>query len=160
MRGLSAENYRPGTVNVYSTLSLGMVMVSAMLGRVHLSGRPDLLTPGRAAVVRRAGDVYKTYRHLLPHAEPHWPLGLPGWRDGWLALALRTDGGPTLPALWRRDGAAESVTVPLPGDGRPRVLFEAGRRAELVEDDAGRTLKVTLPAERSAVLIALDPERS
>ncbi|KFG09328.1 hypothetical protein [Streptomyces scabiei] len=133
-----------------------MVMVSAMLGRVHLSGRPDLLTPGRAAVVRRAGDVYKTYRHLLPHAEPHWPLGLPGWRDGWLALALRTDGGPTLPALWRRDGAAESVT----GDGRPRVLFEAGRRAELVEDDAGRTLKVTLPAERSAVLIALDPERS
>lgn len=50
--------------------------------------------------------------------------------------------------------------MPLPGDGRPRVLFEAGRRAELVEDDAGRTLKVTLPAERSAVLIALDPERS
>lgn len=37
-----------------------MVMVSAMLGRVHLSGRPDLLTPGRAAVVRRAVDVYKT----------------------------------------------------------------------------------------------------
>ena len=137
---------------------LGMVMVSAMLGRVHLSGRPDLLTPDQAAVVRRAVDVYKTYRHLLPGAEPHWPLGLPGWRDGWLALALDTGGGTTLLALWRRDGAPESVTVPLRGAVRPRVLFEAGKRAELAREETGRALRVTLPDARSAVLIALDPE--
>ncbi|UIX29216.1 alpha-galactosidase [Streptomyces sp. GQFP] len=139
---------------------LGMVMVSALLGRVHLSGRPDLLTKEQTAVVCEALATYKTYRHLLPTARPRWPLGLPGWRDGWLALALTTRDGMTLLALWRRDGAPATVHVPLPwagGGDRPRVLFEAGVRATLDWDECGRTLRVGLPTERSAVLITLEP---
>jgi alpha-galactosidase len=132
------------------------VLVSAMLGRVHLSGRPDLLTDNQVRLVREALDTYKTYRHLLPDARPRWPLGLPGWRDGWLALALTTAAGTSLLALWRREGASESVTVPLPwvpeGDV-PRVLFGAGPRARLDWDDCGRALRVGLPVEGSAVLV-------
>ncbi|MEV6590097.1 glycoside hydrolase family 36 protein [Streptomyces acidicola] len=140
----------------HTEAELGMVLVSAMLGRVHLSGRPDQLAKDRMALVCEALATYKTYRHLLPNARPHWPLGLPGWRDGWLALALSTDDGTTLLALWRRDGAPDTVTVPLAG-GRPRVLFEAGERTRLDRDEGGRTLRVGLPVEGSAVLIALDP---
>lgn len=139
---------------------LGMVMVSAMLGRVHLSGRPDLLTPDQASVVRRAVATYKTYRHLLPGTEPYWPLGLPGWRHGWLALALTSEDGTTLLALWRRDGAPGTVTVPLPrvaGDG-PHVLFSAGPQPVCRWDADNRALWVGLPAERSAVLLAFREE--
>ncbi|MEH0421326.1 alpha-galactosidase [Streptomyces sp. B21-083] len=140
---------------------LGMTMVSALLGRVHLSGRPDLLTSSQLAVVQRALDTYKTYRHLLPTARSRWPLGLPGWRDGWLArwlaLAVTATDGTTLLALWRRDSAPAVMSVPIPWipEGhRPRVLFAAGPEPTLDWDDGGRTLLAVLPAERQAMLIA------
>ncbi|MDH6699345.1 alpha-galactosidase [Streptomyces sp. MAA16] len=138
---------------------LGTVMVSALLGRVHLSGRPDLLTKNQLSVVRRALDTYKAYRELLPTALPHWPLGFPGWRDGQLALALTLADGRTLLALWRRDGAPESMTVPLPWlprEHRADVLFEAGPGVALDWDETGRTLRATLPADHSAALIAFE----
>ncbi|MEV7891273.1 glycoside hydrolase family 36 protein [Streptomyces sp. NPDC002817] len=136
----------------HTDAELGMVLVSALLGRVHLSGRPDLLDKERMALVREALATYKTYRHLLPTSHAHWPLGLPGWRDGRLALALTAEDGTTLLALWRRDGAPESVTVPSVAR-RPRVLFEAGEPARLEWNEDDRALRVSLPAERSAVLI-------
>ncbi|WP_105970048.1 glycoside hydrolase family 36 protein [Streptomyces geranii] len=142
----------------HTPADLSTVLVSAMLGRVHLSGRPDLLNPEGTALVRDALAAYKTYRHLLPDALPHWPLGLPAWRDGILALALTTADGTTLLALWRRAGAPESVTVPLPGadaNARTRVLFEAGARTRVEWDGGGRVLGVGLPVEGSAVLVAV-----
>ncbi|MDX2827798.1 alpha-galactosidase [Streptomyces ipomoeae] len=146
----------------HTDAELGMVLVSAMLGRVHLSGRPDLLTEAQLGVVRRALDTYKGYRHLLPGARARWPLGLPGWRDGRLALALTAADGTTLLAVWRRDGAPDGVSVPLPwvgGGQRPRVLFESGGRTTLDWDEGGRVLRVGLPEERSAALISVDPPR-
>ncbi|MFH8468304.1 glycoside hydrolase family 36 protein [Streptomyces sp. NPDC017991] len=146
----------------HSEAELGMVMVSAMLGRIHLSGRPDLLAPEQLALVRRAVDTYKAYRPLLTGARPRWPLGLPGWRDGWIALALTTEDvderhGTTLLALWRRDGAPETVTVPLPwtaGADRPHLMFGAGPEPTYEWDDRERTVRVALPVERSAVLLS------
>ncbi|MGW0949098.1 glycoside hydrolase family 36 protein [Streptomyces sp. NPDC002623] len=146
----------------HSEAELGMVMVSAMLGRIHLSGRPDLLTPEQSALVRRAVDRYKTYRSLLPGARPRWPLGLPGWRDGWIALALTAEGAgdrgdTTLLALWRRAGAPETVTVPLPWTAetdRPCLVFGAGPQPTYDWDGRERTVRVTLPAEQSAVLLS------
>ncbi|MFI6254004.1 glycoside hydrolase family 36 protein [Streptomyces sp. NPDC051016] len=140
----------------HTDAQLSMVLVSAMLGRIHLSGRPDRLSSDQMALVCEALAVYKTYRHLLPAARPYWPLGLPGWRDGWLALALGAPDGTALLALWRRAGAPPTVTIPLPEAGRPRVLFEAGEPVRLQWDECGRALRAELPAEDSAVLIALD----
>lgn len=139
-----------------------MVMVSAMLGRIHLSGRPDLLAPEQLALVRRAMETYKTYRSLLVGARPRWPLGLPGWRDGWIALALNTEAGgdrgdTTLLALWRREGAPETLTVPLPWTAeadQPRLVFGAGPQPAYDWNGRDRTVRVTLPAERSAVLLS------
>ncbi|USQ86189.1 alpha-galactosidase [Streptomyces phaeoluteigriseus] len=143
----------------HTEAELGMVMVSALLGRVHLSGRPDLLSPAQLAVVRRAVDVYKEYRHLLPGAVPRWPLGLPRWRDGWLALALTAADGTTLLAVWRRDGAPAGTTVPLPwieAGAEPRVLFAAGAGPTLRWDSCAGALELRLADQRSAVLIAFD----
>jgi alpha-galactosidase len=144
----------------HTEAELGMVLVAALLGRVHLSGRPDLLSPQQASVVRRALEVYKSYRHLLPRTIPRWPLGLPGWRDGWVCLALSTDDGTTLLALWRRDGASDTVTVPLSWihePAAPRVLFTAGPQPRCTWNGRERALRATLPAERSAVLLAFGP---
>ncbi|MFE7275962.1 glycoside hydrolase family 36 protein [Streptomyces sp. NPDC057623] len=141
----------------HTEADLGTVMVSALLGRVHLSGRPDLLTDAQLAVVREALDTYKTYRHLLPTTRAHWPLGLPGWRDGWIALALTTpDDAATLLALWRREGAAATVTVPLPWvpeGAQPHGLFASGPGTTLAWDERARALTVGLAAP-SAVLVA------
>ncbi|MET7745571.1 glycoside hydrolase family 36 protein [Streptomyces sp. NPDC005385] len=150
----------------HSDAELGMVMVSAMLGRIHLSGRPDLLAPEQLALVRQALDTYKAYRSLLTGARPRWPLGMPGWRDGWIALALTTgvtddQGNTTLLALWRREGTPETVTVPLPwiaDRDRPRVVFGAGPQPAYCWDSPARTLRVTLPAEQSAVLLSFSPD--
>ncbi|MBK3645068.1 alpha-galactosidase [Streptomyces sp. MBT33] len=140
----------------HTEADLGTVMVSAMLGRVHLSGRPDLLSPDQLSVVRRALATYKTYRHLLPGSRVRWPLGLPGWRDGWIALAVTAQDGTTLLALWRRAGAAESITVPVPWistEVRPAVLFENGSAAVIDWDGRALVLKAEMTAE-SAVLVA------
>ncbi|MFI7343161.1 alpha-galactosidase [Streptomyces sp. NPDC050085] len=91
---------------------IGFSMVSALLGRVHLSGRIDLLDDRQIGLVSAALDVYKTYRRELARAVPSWPLGLPGWRDDWLALALTTDEA-TLMAVWRRGGPGDCL-IPMP----------------------------------------------
>lgn len=139
----------------HTEADLGTVMVSALLGRVHLSGRPDLLSGQRLDVVRRAVDVYRTYRHLLPTARPRWPLGLPGWRDGWIALALTLEDDSTLLAVWRRDGAPDMVTLPLPWmpeSHQPRVLFAAGSRPSLDWDSGARALRVGLSSATAALV--------
>ncbi|NEB02893.1 alpha-galactosidase [Streptomyces sp. SID13726] len=140
----------------HTDADLGTVMTSALLGRVHLSGRPDLLDEGQLGVVRQALDTYRTYRHLLPTAHPHWPLGLPGWRDGWTALALTLADDSTLLALCRREGAPDEVTVPLPWipEGRgPRTLFATGTGPSLDWDDRARVLRVGLSCA-TGVLVA------
>ncbi|WP_414780809.1 hypothetical protein, partial [Escherichia coli] len=45
-------------------------------------------------------------------SHPHWPLGLPGWDDPWIALALRGSEGD-LVSVWRR-GDDASVTLSFP----------------------------------------------
>jgi len=64
------------------------------------------------APVGRAVRAYQEIRTDLAEAVPEWPLGLPGWDDGWLALALRTP-SVTYLGLWRRPGAAPTVTLPI-----------------------------------------------
>ncbi|OIV35273.1 hypothetical protein BIV57_22415 [Mangrovactinospora gilvigrisea] len=97
-------------------------MVSALLGRVHLSGRIDLLSEGQRALVGEALAVYREIRGRLRTALPRWPLGLPGWYDEVCALRLDDgDGaGGALVAVWNRGEGEASVDL---GGGRARRLF-------------------------------------
>ena len=134
-----------------------LTMINALLGRVHLSGRLDLLDQ---AGQRRIGDgiaVYKAIRARIPHAVGVWPLGLPGWYDPWCAVGLRDERGILL-QVWRRGGETE-IVLPIPAltgrDVRPRVLYPAGSDTDLSWSAEASALTVRLPRAPMAVLIEL-----
>ncbi|MCT2592863.1 alpha-galactosidase [Streptomyces sp. N2-109] len=125
-------------------------MVTAMLGRVHLSGRLDLLDARQRGLVAEALAVYREFRGLLPRAVPSWPLGLPGWRDGWLALALEVPGTMLL-ALWRREGAAAECELSLPrGAVEVTPLYPLFGEGELGWERGGGALRVRLGGAAAA----------
>nr|WP_246402184.1 glycoside hydrolase family 36 protein [Jiangella mangrovi] len=141
-----------------------LTMVNALLGRVHLSGRIDLLDGVQAAAVSGAVDVYKSIRSRLAEMLPRWPLGLPRWSDPWVALAQVDDAG-TLLSVWRRDlgrgPGPDRVEVPLPwlaGTGaRVEVLFPVDLPTSLTWDDAAGVLSVGLPGPWAGRLLEVRP---
>jgi len=140
---------------------LAFATTTALLSRVHLAGRIDTLDAAGREVVRDALTAYRGLRSMLGRSTPVWPLGLPGWRDPWVAVGAH-DGDDVLLAVWRRDddgpGAASSpdaVELPLHG---LRVLGVdvvhptwGGETVEVVE---GR-LRVALPGPTTARLLRL-----
>jgi alpha-galactosidase len=150
---------------------IAFTLCNAMLGRVHLSGFLDRMTPSQQALVAQGIAVYKQIRPQISAAFPFWPLGLPKWADPWVALGVR---GPnsTYVVVWRRqideDGTGSKagpseVTLPL-GDAMgdaprldgaaPTVLFPSGG-AEVSWQPSGRQLRVSLPRMPSACLVSL-----
>jgi alpha-galactosidase len=126
-------------------------LVNALLGRVHLSGRIDLMSGEQRVRVRAALDVYKQNRPLLASGCPQWPLGLPGWYDEWLALAI--DGGDqSLLAVWYRGAGPGHITLPRTS-GRAEVLFPTDLPSDLTR--SGDTLRLALPSGPAARLIRL-----
>jgi alpha-galactosidase len=65
------------------------------------------------ALVAEAVAAHREIAPLIARATPSWPLGLPGWDDPWLALAL-DDGESILLTLWRRPGSAAVTHLELP----------------------------------------------
>jgi alpha-galactosidase len=139
----------------WSDDEIAFTMVSAMLGRIHLSGRLDLLDPHRLSLVTEAVAAYGEYRTSLAHAVPSWPLGLPGWRDDWLALALDT-GTDCLLAVWRRGGARSVRELPVPAGTTGVVhLYPAAAAGASVLDPGSGLLRVELPGAPCARLLRL-----
>lgn len=75
------------------------------------SGRLPELGPEARELVHEAVATYKAIRADLPRAVPSWPLGLPGWDDPWIALALHAP-ATTYLTVWRRPGGEATVTLP------------------------------------------------
>jgi alpha-galactosidase len=102
-----------------------LALVNGILGRMYLSGHLDRMTDAERALVREAVAAHREVLAVLDRTVPVWPLGLPGWEDGWVALGLRApdgaDGaGATYLSVWRRPGAGDRVVLPLPHlAGRP-----------------------------------------
>ncbi|GAA0939201.1 hypothetical protein GCM10009558_053320 [Virgisporangium aurantiacum] len=91
---------------------IAYTMCTGILGRLYLSGHLDRMSPEQRDSVRDAVHVHRAIRADLATASPSWPLGLPGWDDPWLSLALRT-GSSTYVAVWRGGGAA-AVALSMP----------------------------------------------
>ncbi len=87
-------------------------LAAGILGRLYLSGFVDRMGEDRRALVRGAVEVHREVLEVMGRAVPFWPLGLPRWDDGWLALGLRpapgTDGDHWI-TVWRRSGAESCV---------------------------------------------------
>ncbi|TDC51048.1 alpha-galactosidase [Jiangella ureilytica] len=92
---------------------IAFTVTTGLLGRLYLSGHLNRMTAEQFSLVRDGVEAHRAIRAHLARAIPFWPLGLPGWTDGWIALGLRT-GDASVLAVWRRPGADAAVDLPLP----------------------------------------------
>jgi alpha-galactosidase len=137
-------------------------LTGALLGRIHLSGRLDQLRPEQEAITHAALAAYRELRQHLPTAVPRWPIGLPKWRDGWVALALETQPDSATVGYvlaWRRDAEGLAIELPVPWVAdravRAEVVFPTSPvEADITWHPEVRSLTVRLP-EWAAVLIRL-----
>ena len=140
-------------------------LCNALLGRIHLSVYLNRMSADQRALVAEAMSVYKQIRADIPVSVPYWPLGLPGWTDSWIALALRVSqqsSQRTYMTVWHRaeNDAGGEQTLPLPylkgQDASVRVLFPGSSKA-VVEWSAERgELTVSLPEPDTACLVVVE----
>jgi alpha-galactosidase len=152
---------------------LAFSMSSALLARVHLAGHIDTLNESQLDVVREGIEAYKRLRTGIPASEPSFPLGLPGWRDHWIAQGATFPGIAAdedsqtdryLIALHRRGGLEEQL-IALPSWLGPNPLVSVAYPSwgssgvQILPGSAGQSavLKVTMPEAPSARVIELRP---
>ncbi|KAL5360617.1 glycoside hydrolase superfamily [Aspergillus floccosus] len=136
-----------------------MTVVNSLLGRIHLSGRLDLLQPHQFELIKHGVDVYRSIRMDLRTAVAFWPLGLPHWHDDWLALGMTAQGKRYhYVAVWRR-GGPDSIELQIPSctsqRARSELLYPVGFLGEAVWAASEGKLAVRLPSKPSARLFRL-----
>ena len=97
-------------------------MVTAMMCRIHQSGRLDSLSPEALAQVADGIRVYKEIRKHIPAAVPFYPLATSDVtnREAPLALGMRSP-EQTFLAVWRIDGAA-ITRIPI-ASTNPKLVY-------------------------------------
>ena len=116
-------------------------MVTAMLCRIHQSGRVDRISGDAAAQVRNGIRIYKdTIRKHIPEAVPFYPMGLPEVvnRERPVALGMRAPGW-TAVAVWRLNGDS-AVDVPINAPNA-RILYPDDLGIELQRKDGMLTVR-------------------
>jgi alpha-galactosidase len=128
-------------------------MTTAMLCRIHQSGRLDQISGTAADQVSRGIKVYKqAIRKNIPRAAPFYPLGMPDMtnREAPVALGMRAPGW-TAVALWRLDG---SETVEIPVDAQDaHILYPADLGIEI--QTVNRKLIVRFPRPRMGCIVSV-----
>ena len=98
-------------------------MVTAMLCRIHQSGRLDKISGDAAAQVGNGIKLYKNViRKHIPEALPFYPMGMPDVtnHERPVALGMRAPGW-TAVAVWRLEGS-DTVELPL-NAANARILY-------------------------------------
>jgi alpha-galactosidase len=148
----------------FTAAEIAFTMVTAMLGRVHLSGHLDLMSAPQRELVAQAVRAYKeSLRPVIAAAVPFWPLGLPRWDAPVVALGLRAP-GTSLVAVWRREPVAEAGTaelsLPVPhlrgAQAGVELVYPRDARSAARWDPGSGTLAVTLPGPPSACVLRID----
>ena len=138
-----------------------LTVVNSLLGRIHLSGRLDIMSEAQLKIVYDGMKVYRDIRGDIPHSEPFWPLGLAGWHDEWLALGMKakTTGGAKrcYMAVWRRGGSTSCVLPVAPFKGLGKVvkvelLYPTMMETKSSWDEAAAALTVEVPETSCARL--------
>jgi alpha-galactosidase len=127
-------------------------MVTAMMCRIHQSGRLDSLPSQAWAQVTEGLRVYKDLlRKHIPAAVPFYPLGLSDVTDSQapIALGMRSSEQAFL-ATWRIDGPA---TVKIPWASRDAKLLYPADLGIKIKAAEG-TLNMEFPRSRMACLVS------
>lgn len=122
-------------------------MVNAMLTRIHLAGKIADLSPEQLGIVQEGIAVYKQIRGNIATALPFYPCGLPTYDQKLFCAGYR--GKKTYLAVWRLDTKETAITIPVPGC-QAQVVYGKARI-----EDATAGIRVILPRENSAAIIAL-----
>ena len=136
---------------------IAFTVVNSLLGRVHLSGRLDLLSAEQHRLVADGMAIYKTIRQDIRTSCPFWPLGLPRWHDEWVALGLKSKDTRYV-AVWRR-GGEQSCTLPIvelkEKDVTVECLYPVDLPNKVAWEARHGTLFVDFPEAPSARLLRL-----
>jgi alpha-galactosidase len=127
-------------------------MVTAMMCRIHQSGRLDSLS---AATWKQVAEGIRVYKDLLrkniPQAVPFYPAGLSDVTDFKTPVALGMKSPQqTLLAVWRIEGPAEA-TIPWPY-GDARVLYPTDLGIKIATREG--KLQIEFPREHMACLLS------
>lgn len=127
-------------------------MVTAMMCRIHQSGRLDSLSPVCAEQVAECIRIYKDIlRKHIPAAVPFYPLGLSDATNfnTPLALGMRSP-EQNLLGVWRIDGPP---TTTIPSTSRdPKLIYPKNLGINITA--TGDALNVEFPRPRMACLIS------
>ena len=126
-------------------------MVTAMLCRIHQSGRLDLLSAEAGKQVVEGIRIYKeVLRKHVPEAVPFYPLGMSDITNpnAPVALGMRAP-MQTLVGVWRLDGPA---TTRIPWKyAEPKLLYPSDLGIMVAASQG--TLEIELPRSRMACLL-------
>jgi alpha-galactosidase len=128
-------------------------MVTAMLCRIHQSGRLDAASADALLQVTNGIKVYKdTIREHIPRAVPFYPLGMPDItnRAAPISLGMRAPGWTAI-AVWLLEGV-DTVEIPLQAE-KAEILYPVGLGIE-VRVAVGK-LTVQFPRPNMACVIRL-----
>jgi len=116
-------------------------MVTAMLCRIHQSGRVDKISGAAAAQVSNGIRIYKdVIRKHIPEAVPFYPMGMPDVtnREHPIALGMSAPGWMAV-AVWRLEDAAD-VELPLAAPNA-RILYPDHLGIEVQGEDRKLTFR-------------------
>ena len=128
-------------------------MVTAMMGRIHQSGRLDSLSAQASGQVAEGIRVYQeVLRRHIPSAVPFYPLSTPDVTDTRAAIALgMRSPEQVLLAVWRIDGPS-TARAPLPSDNA-KLIYPTN--LGIIVTSTGETVNVEFPRTRMACLVSL-----
>ncbi|KAF7561572.1 hypothetical protein G7046_g2587 [Stylonectria norvegica] len=144
-----------------------LCVVNSLLGRIHLSGRLDIMGSEQLKLIYDGMAVYQDIRGDIATSLPFWPLGLPAWHDDWLSLGLEVapsaDGRTSKKsyvAVWRR-GGEESNLLPIAGlrgqkDVSVKLLYPTTLPSEVSWDSSSSSISVRLPKTVCARLYEIE----
>ena len=130
-------------------------MVSAMAGRIHLSGLLSQLSKEALDQVHSGIQIYKSkLAPAIPESIPFFPLGLPSIADNHspIAVGLRNENKDFL-FVWRLKGE-QSVHLPIAKNSRIKLIYPSS--PGIVAEKNGDVLNVTFPSEYMGAIVEVD----
>ncbi|MBQ5743400.1 MAG: alpha-galactosidase, partial [Clostridia bacterium] len=129
-------------------------MVNAILGRIHLASRIQLLNETKQGLIREGIEVYKKLTPEKKIALPYLPKGYASVGDTFCAVGLKTEQKAYL-AVWNLSGERD-VTLQLPEISvkRANVLYPQTLPTDFSYDETSLTVHFT--ADEQARIFEID----
>lgn len=96
-------------------------MVNALLGRIHLASRVDLLSKEKFALIQEGIKVYDSLAGFKKEALPFFPTGFASFKSQYVSAGL-CRGSKAYLSLWSTGGGS-SFSLPLEGYRKARCIY-------------------------------------